>query len=241
MILGILKAGGAYVPLDPNYFAPSAQRDAAGNQGSAGRVLREVEDRLPAGIEIVSVELCGVVRESGLSGLAALMRAASSHGHVPAEYAGQVVLFRSFLLTGICWRRCSPNCWHHSQRDRRCRARIDEHCRHVQREGLWRNCHGQRKWPRAGVCRRSGRTRRSGDAARLQSRRVEREVARPTSLGRNVRGAIVDVTEREKLDAAFDEVASPNANAELGSHLAPATRRPSAWAVVHQRSKMGPI
>src|SRR5579872_6712733 len=73
--------------------------------------------------------------------------------------------------------------------------------------------------------------------------RVEREVARLTSLGMNVRGTIVDVTEREKLDAAFDEVTSlygrldvvfANAGVDAGPGfvgIADRTTRPKEYAI----------
>ena len=73
--------------------------------------------------------------------------------------------------------------------------------------------------------------------------RIEREVARLTSLGMDVRGVIVDVTERERLDAAFEEATSlygrldvvfANAGIDAGPGfvgLADRTTRPSEYAI----------
>jgi len=73
--------------------------------------------------------------------------------------------------------------------------------------------------------------------------RIQREAPRLTGLGMDVRGVVVDVTEREHLDAAFDEAASfygrldvvfANAGADAGPGfvgLADRKSRPAEYAI----------
>jgi NAD(P)-dependent dehydrogenase (short-subunit alcohol dehydrogenase family) len=73
--------------------------------------------------------------------------------------------------------------------------------------------------------------------------RIERVVPRLTNLGGDVRGAVVDVTEREQLDAAFDEAVSlygrldvvfANAGVDAGPgfvDLADRKSRPAQYAI----------
>ena len=55
-IMGILKAGGAYVPLDPNY--PSQRLDEMLRDAKLSLVVSSARcrDRVPSGVEIVSVD-----------------------------------------------------------------------------------------------------------------------------------------------------------------------------------------